>query len=172
MTTVPDVYHNTFLACPPPRVCAAHIASASLHRLLVPLRVPRTRICIAIVAFYRLSCLGPRRPRRVPRPGVGSRMQHLDGVQMDREVWGGSACVQALARRGGRRRKKNGLGSGAMEAPARRSGAEPCRTKRARRKVRGGGSWCVSRGLADAECACMWGSRALEITSHRIFPSI
>jgi hypothetical protein len=38
------------------------------------------------------------------------QIQNLDGVQMDREVWDGSTSAQALARRGGRRRKNNGMG--------------------------------------------------------------
>ncbi|KAJ7836440.1 hypothetical protein B0H14DRAFT_2793851, partial [Mycena olivaceomarginata] len=63
----------------------------------------------------------------IPRTVLAFRIQDLDGAQMDWEVWGCYACVQALARRGGRRRERYGMGRGAMEAPARRSGAEPRR---------------------------------------------
>ncbi|KAJ7836448.1 hypothetical protein B0H14DRAFT_3460664 [Mycena olivaceomarginata] len=77
---------------------------------------PRTVSTYAIVAVYRRSCLGPATPRTV----MAFRIQNLNGAQMDREVRGCYACVQALARRGGRKGEKYGTGRGAMEAPARR----------------------------------------------------
>ncbi|KAJ7758885.1 hypothetical protein B0H14DRAFT_2634592 [Mycena olivaceomarginata] len=120
MTTVPDVYHNTLLA---PRVCAAHLASASLHHLPVLLRTPHPYL-------HTRSC---RLPSQLPGPPPSrARLWRFES-----RIWMGSRwigrcgllrCVQALARRGWRR-KNSGVGRGAMEAPTRRSGAEPRRTK-------------------------------------------
>jgi hypothetical protein len=162
--TIPNMYRNTPLAFPAPRcACSAHLASASLRRLPFPQRVhrvhahsrpptaptPRTVSIYAIVAVYHLSCLGPRHP------------VHGYGVLNPESGWGpdGSGgvgcyvCVQPLARRGGRRREKYGMGRGAMEAPARRSDAEPRRRALALGGRRGvpwgsgcGGSLCVSPG--------------------------
>jgi hypothetical protein len=96
--------------------------AASTHSRPPTAPTPRTVSTYAIVAVYRLSCLGPRHP------------VHGYGVSNPESEWGadglgGVGCyarVQALARRGGRRRRKCGMGRGAMEAPARRSGAGSC----------------------------------------------
>jgi hypothetical protein len=136
--TIPNVYHNTPLALPTPcrHACTAYLASASLCRLpftqwvdvVHPHSRPPTALTpctvstYAIVAVYCLSCLAPAIPRTI----MVFRIQNLNGAQMDQEVWGCYACVQALACRSGRRREQYGMGGGAMEVPARCSGAGSC----------------------------------------------
>ncbi|KAJ7895604.1 hypothetical protein B0H14DRAFT_2681060 [Mycena olivaceomarginata] len=137
----------------PPHHCATFPfrtgCAASTHILDLPLlRLPapyHTRSLPYTVSAARAPA--------IPRTVTVFRIQNLNGAQMDREVWGCCACVQALARRGGRWREKYGMGRGAMEALARRSGAEPRRTglvlggRRGARWGSGcGGCLCVSPG--------------------------
>ncbi|KAJ7768132.1 hypothetical protein DFH07DRAFT_1058376 [Mycena maculata] len=49
------------------------------------------------------------------RTVMAFRVRNLDGAQMDREVRGGCARVQALVRRGGRRKTNNGMGREASD---------------------------------------------------------
>ncbi|KAJ7845129.1 hypothetical protein B0H14DRAFT_981274 [Mycena olivaceomarginata] len=142
---------------------------------------PRTVSTYAIVPYTVSAAWAPAIPRTI----VAFRIRNLNGAQMDREVWGCYACVQGLARRGGRRREQYGMGRGAMEAPARRSGAEPRRTGRVLGGTCGarwgsgcGRSSCVSpEGGGCRVYMCVGCSRALasatyhpRIPSHRNFP--
>jgi hypothetical protein len=104
---VPNAYRNIPLTLSAPRrACAAHLASASLatfpfrsggaactHILDLPLlRLPAPYLHMRSLP-YTVSGLGPAIPRAV----MVFRIQNLNGAQMDREVWGCYACVQALA---------------------------------------------------------------------------
>ncbi|KAJ7460403.1 hypothetical protein B0H11DRAFT_1924000 [Mycena galericulata] len=82
------------------------------HRLPFPLRLPGPLP----------SATDPTHGYCVSNPESGWGPDGSGGV-------GGSACGHALARRGVRRREKYGMGRGGMEALARRSGAEPRRTR-------------------------------------------
>jgi hypothetical protein len=106
-------FSSTAGALRPPTFSTSH-GSASPHSYLQTRSLPSTLSAAWAPAI---------------RDGYGVLNPESDGVQIDREVWGGSAYVQALPRHGGRRMKNNGMGREAVEVPARRSRAEPPRTK-------------------------------------------
>ncbi|KAJ7351498.1 hypothetical protein DFH08DRAFT_860605 [Mycena albidolilacea] len=112
-TTIPDLYPNT----PLPHHCAAFPfrcgCAASTHILDLPLlRLPAPYLHTRSLPPTVSAAWAPAIPRMV----IAFRIQNMDEAQMDREMWDGSVCVQALARRDGRSRKKIGVGRGAVEA--------------------------------------------------------
>jgi hypothetical protein len=171
-TTASDVYRNT--PSPAPHPASVPPISLPLHCTTFPSTAgaPRPPTFSAPTRSTRICRRGRcRLPSQLPGPRYPRRVWCFDP---DGEVWGGSACVQALPRHSGRRRKNNGMGRRAMEAPARCSRAEPHRMKLALGGRFGVGDLGASRvgwrmrgvGRSRALALVAYHSR---ISSHRIF---
>jgi hypothetical protein len=134
-------------------------SAASIHILDLPLlrlQSPRTRICIRGRCRYPSQLPGP--------PSSATGPAHGYDVLNPESGWGpaGSGGAGRLRVRADPRpprwekKEEQRDGERSDGAPARRSDAE--------RKVWRGGSWCVSRGVANTECIYVWG-RSL-VTYH------